>query len=157
MPNIGALLKDEISRLCRREIRKTVASVKKASAAYRRDIASLKRQLAALQKKSASVEKRVNVASDSRPRTLPDRPVRFVAKGLRSLRSRLGLSAAQMALLLGVSEQSVYNWETKKATPRKEQLAAIIAMRGIGKREAQERLDAIKSSRSPRSKKSSAT
>ena len=157
MPNIGALLKDEISRLCRREIRKTVASVKKASAAYRRDIASLKRQLAALQKKSASVEKRVNVASDSRPRTLPDRPVRFVAKGLRSLRSRLGLSAAQMALLLGVSEQSVYNWETKKATPRKEQLAAIIAMRGLGKREAQERLGAIKSSRSPRSRKSSAT
>ena len=66
----------------------------------------------------------------------------------------MGLSAAQMALLLGVSEQSVYNWETKKATPRKEQLAAIIAMRGIGKREAQERLDAIKS---PRSKKSGAT
>ena len=152
MPNIGVLLKDEISRLCRREIRKTVASVKKASAAYRRDIASLKRQLAALQKKSASLEKRTNVARDSNP-TLPDRPVRFVAKGLRSLRSRLGLSAAQLALLLDVSEQSVYNWETKKATPRKEQLAAIIAMRGIGKREAQERLDAIKSSRSPRAKK----
>ena len=157
MPNIGALLKDEISRLCRREIRKTVASVKKASAAYRRDIASLKRQVAALQKKSASVEKRVNVASDSRPRTLPDRPVRFVAKGLRSLRSRLGLSAAQMALLLGVSEQSVYNWETKKATPRKEQFAAIIALRGVGKREAQGRLDALKSSRSPRGRKNGAT
>jgi len=157
MPNIGVLLKDEISRLCRREIRKTVASVKKASAAYRRDIASLKRQVAALQKKSASLEKRTNVAArDSNPRTLPDRPVRFVAKGLRSLRLRLGLSAAQLALLLDVSEQSVYNWETKKATPRKEQLAAIIAMRGIGKREAQERLDAIKASRSPRAKKKSA-
>lgn len=156
MPNIGALLKDEISRLCRREIRKAVASVKKASAAYRRDIASLKRQLAALQKKSASVEKRVNVASESKSRTPPDRPVRFVAKGLRSLRSRLGLSAAQMALLLDVSEQSVYNWETKKATPRKEQLTAIIAMRGMGKREAQERLDAIKPPRSPRTRKSGA-
>ena len=153
MPNIGVLLRDEISRLCRREIRKTTASVKKASAAYRRDIAALKRQVAALQKKSASVEKRVNVASDGKPRTLPDRPVRFVAKGLRSLRSRLGLSAAQLALLLGVSEQSVYNWETKKATPRKEQFAAIIAMRGIGKREAQERLDAVKSSRPSRAKK----
>jgi len=72
---------------------------------------------------------------------------------LRSLRSRLGLSAPQLALLLGVSEQSVYNWETKKATPRKEQLAAIIAMRGIGKREAQQRLDAIKSSPAPRTRK----
>jgi DNA-binding transcriptional regulator YiaG len=153
MPNIGALLKDEISRLCRREIRKTVTSVKKASASYRRDIAALKRQVAALQKKSASLEKRTNVSGGAKTPALPDRPVRFVAKGLRSLRSRLGLSAPQLALLLGVSEQSVYNWETKKATPRKEQLAAIIAMRGIGKREAQQRLDAIKSSPAPRTRK----
>jgi DNA-binding transcriptional regulator YiaG len=153
MPNIGALLKDEISRLCRREIRKTVAGVKKASAAYRHEIAALKRQLAALQKKSTSLEKRASVAGDSKSPTLPGRPVRFVAKGLRSLRTRLGLSAAQLALLLGVSEQSIYNWETKKATPRKEQLAAIIAMRGIGKREAHERLDAVKPAPAARSKK----
>lgn len=153
MPNIGALLKDEISRLCRREIRKAVAGVKKTSAAYRRDIAALKRQVGVLQKKSASLEKRASVAGDSKTAALPDRPVRFVAKGLRSLRLRLGLSAPQLALLLGVSEQSIYNWETKKATPRKEQLAAIIAMRGIGKREAQQRLDVVKASRATQTKK----
>jgi DNA-binding transcriptional regulator YiaG len=153
MPNIGTLLKDEISRLCRREIRKEVTSVKKASANYRRDIAALKRQLSALQRKAAFHEKRANVAGSNKPATLPDRPVRFVAKGLRSLRSRLGLSAPQLALLLGVSEQSVYNWETKKANPRKEQLAAIIALRGIGKRDAQQRLDAITPSRARRPRK----
>ncbi|MFT3790422.1 MAG: helix-turn-helix domain-containing protein [Rudaea sp.] len=147
MPNIGALLRDEISRLCRREIRKTVTSVKKSSAAYRRDIAALKRQVAVLQKKSTSLEKRASAAGGNTPPALPGRPVRFVAKGLRSLRLRLGLSAPQLALLLGVSEQSIYNWETKKATPRKEQLAAIIALRGVGKREAQQRLDAIKASK----------
>jgi transcriptional regulator with XRE-family HTH domain len=81
------------------------------------------------------------------PASLPDRQVRFVAKGLRSLRTRLGLSAKQLSLLLGVSEQSVYNWETKKATPRKELLAAIIGLRDIGKRDAQQRLDAIKAPR----------
>ena len=58
------------------------------------------------------------------------------------MRKRLGLSAAQLAALVGVSEQSVYNWETKKATPRKEQFAAIIALRGIGKREVRQRLAA---------------
>ncbi len=153
MPNIGALLKDEISRLCRREIRKAVAGVKKVSVSHRRDITALKRQLTALQKKSAFLEKRASIAGDNKSPALPARPVRFVAKGLRSLRARLGLSAPQLALLLGVSEQSVYNWETKKATPRKEQLAAIIAMRGIGKREAQGRLDAIKSSHVTHAKK----
>ena len=144
MPNIGALLKAEISRLGRREVRKELAGVRKASAAHRRDIAALKRQLTTLQKKSSVLEKRTTAPMEGKSPALPDRPVRFVAKGLRSLRSRLGLSAPQLARLLDVSEQSVYNWETKKATPRKEQLAAIIAMRGIGKREAHARLDAAK-------------
>lgn len=156
MPNIGTLLKDEISRLCRREIRKAVTSTKKASAAYRRDIAALKRQVAALQKKTSSLEKRSGAANAGKPAALPDRPVRFVAKGFRTLRSRLGLSAAQLARLLDVSEQSIYNWETKKATPRKEQLAGIIALRGIGKREAHARLDALSVSKSTTAKKKNA-
>lgn len=153
MPNIGVLLKDEISRLSRREIRKATTSLQKASASYRRDIAALKRQVVALQKKSSSLEKRTSVAANDKSQTLPDRPVRFVAKGLRSLRLRLGLSAPQLALLLGVSEQSIYNWETKNATPRKEQFAAIIELRGIGKREAQGRLAAVKSAQPVRAKK----
>ena len=144
MANIGTLLKQEISRLCRREIRSEVETVRKASAAYRRDIAALKRQVHALERKSSVLAKRTAAVVDNVPATLPDRPVRFVAKGLRSLRARLGLSAKQLSVLLGVSEQSVYNWETKKATPRKEQLAAIISMRDLGKREAQQRLEAMK-------------
>ena len=147
MPNIGTLLKSEISRLCRREVRKEVTAVKKASASYRRDIAALKRQVLVLERKTAMVAKQTSAAVTKAPSTLPDRPVRFVAKGLRSLRARLGLSAPQLALLLGASEQSVYNWETKKATPRKELLAAIIALRGVGKREAHQRLDAIKATK----------
>jgi DNA-binding XRE family transcriptional regulator len=150
MANIGALLKQEISRLCRREIRKETTAVKKASTSYRRDIAALKRKVALLERQSTSLVKRAVAAGDGGPLSLPNRPARFVAKGLRSLRTRLGLSASQLAQLIGVSEQSVYNWETKKSTPRKEQLAAIIGMRDIGKREAHQRLEATKA---PKSKK----
>jgi len=153
MPNIGTVLKQEISRLCRREIRREVSTVKKASAAYRRDIAALKRQVQTLQRTSSVLSKRTAAAVGAAPATLPDRPVRFVAKGLRSLRTRLGLSAKQLAVLLNVSEQSVYNWETKKATPRKEQLAAIIGMRDLGKREVQQRLDSLKSPRRAKRRK----
>ena len=49
-------------------------------------------------------------------------------------------------MLLGVSAQTVYNWEAKKATPRAAQLEAIAALRGIGKREAQSRLAALEPS-----------
>jgi DNA-binding XRE family transcriptional regulator len=142
MPNIGSLLKDEIARLCRREIRMQVEPLKKSSVGYRRDIAALKRQVSALERKAALLTKRTAASGDVPP-TLPDRPVRFVAKGLRAMRARLGLSASQLARLIGVSEQSIYNWETKKATPRKEQFAAIIAMRTMGKREVHARLESF--------------
>jgi DNA-binding transcriptional regulator YiaG len=146
MANIATMLKTEITRLCRRELRREVAAMKKASASYRRDIAALKRKIVALERNTNLLSKRAAPLSEKGSATLPDRPVRFVAKGLRALRTRLDLSAAQLALVLGVSEQSVYNWETKKATPRKEQLAAIIGMRSIGKREAQQRLESVKTS-----------
>jgi len=148
MANIGALLKAEISRLCRREIKKELAVVRKANVAYRHNIAALKRQVAALEQKAGQLAKRAQTQAATPAAGLPDRPVRFVAKGLKSMRKRLGLSAAQLAALVGVSEQSVYNWETKKATPRKEQFAAIIALRGIGKREVRQRLAATTPERS---------
>jgi len=141
MANIGALLKAEITRLCRREIRKEMAVVRKATVSSRHHIAVLRKQVSALEQKAGQLAKRAGTPVRGET-ALPDRPVRFVAKGLKSLRKRLGVSAAQFAALVGVSEQSVYNWETKKATPRKEQFATIIELRGIGKREAQRRLQA---------------
>ena len=152
MPNIGTLLKQEISRICRREIRKEIEGTRKASAAYRRDIAALKREIAALRRDTSALAKRASSGAQA-PAASPERPMRFVAKGLRSLRARLGLSQSQLALLVGVSDQSVYNWEGKKATPRKEQLAAIAALRGLGKREAQQRLADLRPKKKPGRKK----
>jgi len=45
---------------------------------------------------------------------------------------------------MGVSAQSIYNWERKKAAPRKEQLAALVAFRSLGKREVSARPKAQK-------------
>lgn len=139
MPNIATLLKAEIIRLSRREIKKELAAVRKASVTYRHHLAVLKRQVAELEHKSAQLAKRAP-ATGNEPAGMPTRPVRFVAKGFAAMRKRLGLSAAQLGRLVGASEQSVYNWETKKAVPRKEALAAIVELRGMGKREAQLRL-----------------
>jgi transcriptional regulator with XRE-family HTH domain len=60
------------------------------------------------------------------------------------LRKRLGLSAADLGLLLGVSALSVYKWEQGKARPRAKYLEAIADLRGIGKREAAVRLESLR-------------
>ena len=50
MPNIAAVLKDEISRIARKEVRAETESLKKQITKFRSQIASLKRQVAGLEK-----------------------------------------------------------------------------------------------------------
>ena len=143
MPNIGSLLKDEIVRLCRKEIRLQVEPIRKNAAAHRHEIASLKRNIVALERQGSALAKRAAKGEKAPKPESTEPPMRFVAKGLVSLRTRLGLSAGDFGTLIGVSGQSVYNWEKGKTTPRREQLALLAAVRGIGKGEAQARLEKV--------------
>ncbi|MDY0748710.1 helix-turn-helix transcriptional regulator [Paucibacter sp. R3-3] len=65
---------------------------------------------------------------------------------MASNRQRLGLSAADFGLLVGTTGQSIYAWEQGRATPRPKNLAAIAALRGMGKREVAARLEELKAS-----------
>lgn len=136
MPNIAALLKQEITRLARREVRAQVQATKKASTQYRRHIAALRRQVATLERQVALV-RRQRTATTPASTDSPPPKIRFVAKGLKSQRARLGLSAADFGRLVGVSAQSIYNWEQGHATPRASQLAVLASRRNLGKREVQ--------------------
>ena len=145
MSNIATLLKAEISRISRREIRTQVQPLRRASTSYRREIAALKREVQNLRRQTNLLAKQTAKPAEPVGAEGFTSPLRFVAKGLRSLRTRLGLSAPDLARLLGVSDQSIYNWELKKAVPRKEQLAALATIRSLGKREVLARLEEIDS------------
>jgi DNA-binding transcriptional regulator YiaG len=149
MPNIGTVLREEISRLSRREIRSQVDATKKATTQHRRDIAALKRQVAQLERQVDLLARKALAAPQAVSAASTAARPRFVAKGLRSQRTRLGLSAADYGGLLGVSAQSIYNWEHELAHPRDEQLSKLAALRGIGKREAVARLKQLLSSKRP--------
>jgi DNA-binding transcriptional regulator YiaG len=142
MSNFAAQLKTEISRLAKKETRSQAAVLKKAQATHRAEIADLKRRIASLE----AVVRRLGKTSarSTTPAKEEDEPqgLRFRADGFASLRKKFGLSAAQMALLLGVSNQSVYHWETGKSKPRAAQLQAIAAVRKLGKKEVAQRLAA---------------
>lgn len=137
MTSLGSVLKNEITRLARKEIRAQFDPLKKASSTQRREIAQLKRQVAMLTRQAKAASK---ASSKSAPAGPDAPPPRFVAKGLRSLRARLGLSAADFGKLAGASGQSIYNWEHGKAVPRKSQLTVLAGLRTLGKRDAQARL-----------------
>jgi DNA-binding transcriptional regulator YiaG len=140
MPNITPPLKSEIIRLARKELSSQVRGMKKVSVHNRRDIATLKRMVTRLQQQlrrgPGIVAAEATTYSDSEAKTR----VRFTPKGLCSERKRLGLSADDYGKLVGVSGQSIYNWEAEVARPRKSHVRKIAAVRGIGKKEARARL-----------------
>ena len=92
MPNIAAVLKEEICRLAKREIKSATGSTKQAVAQYRRDIAKLKRQLQLQQKEIAFLK------AQERKRLGQPRPaqadelegIRFSVRSVRAQRQRLG-------------------------------------------------------------------
>jgi DNA-binding transcriptional regulator YiaG len=143
MPNIGTLLREEIMRLSRKESRGQVDPTKKATAQHRRDIAELRRQVAQLERQVALLSRKVLRTPATVVPDAATKPMRFSAKGLHALRTRMELSANDFGKLIGVSAQSIYNWEQGAANPRAEQLAKLAALRVIGKREAAARLEQL--------------
>jgi len=141
MPNLASLLKSEISRVARKELKSEIQALKKSNAQYRSAIADLKRRLQAVEGQVRRVGKTVaNAAPAEAAEAETGSKVRFSAKGFATQRQRLGLSAAALAKILGVSALSVYKWESGKTRPRAKQLDAIAGLRGMGKREAAARL-----------------
>ena len=141
MSSIASALKGEIARVARKEIRAETQALKKASSNYRTQIAALRRRIQALEAQLKKVKKGSTRATPAAAAEDEGGPaLRFSAKGLAAQRKRLGLSAAAVASILGVSAQSVYKWEEGKTRPRRSQLEAIATLRKMGKREANSRL-----------------
>lgn len=149
MPNLASVLKSEVARLARKELRAETEALKKTVSSQRAELVALKRRMQELEKVVRAVGKakekpaagpRVSAARES----TADEGVRFSAKGMASNRRRLGLSAADFGLLVGATGQSVYQWEAGKSKPRAKSLGAIAGLRGIGKKEVAARLAALK-------------
>lgn len=135
MPSIASVLKDEITRLCKKELRAQLDPVRSASARYRSDIADLKRRMVALERQNQKLQRQIPASAEES--IDEDRKLRFVPKGLATLRKRLGITVEELAALLSVSPQSIYNWQTGKSVPRRPQLEKLASIRGMGKREAE--------------------
>lgn len=135
MANIAALLKSEITRIARKELRAETETIRKATTHYRSEIAALKRRLAELERLVAKMAKDAGkpVAGEEAGDTVQ---IRYSARSMAAQRKRLGLSAENMGRLIGVSGQTIYGWEAGSSRPRNGQMAAIAAVRKLGRREA---------------------
>lgn len=146
MSELTKILRSEITRVAKREARWLVAPTRKSSIVAKQELVALKRRVAELERTVSNLKRSAKaVAAVSKP-VDAGRKIRFSARGVRVQRERLGMSAEDFGKLLGVSSQSIYNWEHGTAKPRSALLDKLAVVRASGKREALARLRVLNGS-----------
>lgn len=140
MPDIVSVLKQEITRLAKKEVRTGVNPIKKQTLEFRKAIAALKSQLARMERTMAKL-----VADASKRMVIPapedgEPKVRISPGAVKRQRSRLKLSQKEMGQLLGVSTATIVGWESGKSKPRGVNKEAFAELRNLGIKEVRERL-----------------
>ena len=143
MPNFAAVIKQEIVRLARKEVRAQTEKLRRAALQHRKSIAALNRAIQELRRQLTLAGAQARRSASAAPSGQAATRLRFSAARLRSQRKRLGLSAEAFARLAGVSSQTIYNWEHGVTRPAARQLAALAQVRKLGKREARQQLERL--------------
>ena len=144
MPNVASVLKAEITRVARKEVRAEVDSLRKANAQQRSAMVALRRQVEALQKEvrriGSSGSPAVKVTDEQPAATVEAAQRRFSAARLAAHRAKLGVSAVTYGKLLGIGGQTIYNWEQGKTRPNPRQIEQLAQARALSRKALLERL-----------------
>ncbi len=144
MGKVEAIIKSEIVRLSKRELRKVTTPLKKDIWALKNAVSQLRKtvlhleRFVALQKKEWEKKPPLEAAPEE------VETARLSPKLIRSLRKRLHLSQRDLARLVGVTPLAIYQWETGVFKPKKEKRSVLVALRKLGRREAKRLLEELK-------------
>lgn len=157
MPDLMSVLKQEIQRLARKEVKASMAEARKRMVEQRKTITDLRRRVETLERQNSKLAKRTAaVAAVAAPEVAAREQAkaesaesrggygpRFTGEAIAKMRQKLNLTQAEFAKLAGVSPQSVYQWERKggKLRLRTATKNALVQMRGMGVREARRQLE----------------
>lgn len=145
MSNLNLVFRKEVSRIVSRETRGVVDPLVAKVLALKKEIAEQKQMLKVLVENAGLQSKIVSVKDKIKP--LPEEALGNVRIGgglIKKMRSKLKMSRVILAKMLGVSQNSVYQWESGKVRPRKQVIARLVALRNMGKKDLKKLIAQVK-------------
>ncbi|WCT26727.1 helix-turn-helix domain-containing protein [Acidovorax temperans] len=139
----------EVARLVRKQVKDDQAALKQSDRKQREEVSALKQEVKSLSTQVRSLTKQLAKLEALVQSQLPEKEPRvsrsaagfvFNHEALIAKRHELGLTQAQMAQLLGVSNLTAYKWETGAVQPRDKKLARLQEVLKMGPRQAQKAL-----------------
>ena len=134
MAKIEGVIKAEIMRLAKREVRSVFRPLK-------REVWQMSTKLSGLSKGFASLNRMAKELhlDEAKPKleATPEevKASRLSPERISSLRRKLGISQRELGILIGASIGAILSWEKGKFRPKGEKKAALVAIRKLKKRE----------------------
>ena len=134
MGKVGSMIRSEIMRIARHEVRqvsvplgKDVRSLKKTASQIRKSLLAIERLVGQWQKESERREPPLEATPEE------IKKARFSPRLIRILRKKLHISQKDLAALLGVSVGAVHQWEAGKFQPRTVMKGRLLALRKLNR------------------------
>ena len=139
MAKIESVIKTEIVRLARREMRAAFLPLKKEVRQMSIKLSGLSKGIASLNR--LAKELHLGEASPKLESTPEEvKASRLTAGHILGLRRKIGISQRELGILTGTSPVTVLAWEKGKFKPKANKKAVLVALRKLGKREARKLL-----------------
>ena len=143
MGKIEAVIRDEIRRLARKEIRQAIEPLRKENR-------ELKHRVVKLEKLAQPIHKEITKKKEAKLESMaslraPEEEVkaaRISPAWVQNLRMRLNVSQPELAGLIGVSASAVRTWEYGTSEPKGQRREALVALRKLGRRDVLKLLEA---------------
>jgi len=147
MSTLAQTIKNEIRRISRREIGLALSHFRRDHIALKKRFAEQKSRIFAIEKENKDLSKKLAAVGQGQRGEAASEPeaehVAVYARGIKSLRRRLGLSQISLATLVGMNRISIAHWEKKsgKITIRKPEVRKMLMeLKGMKKAEVAARL-----------------
>ncbi len=142
MGKFEGIMKSEIVRLAKREIRKTLVPLGRDVRLLKSTVSQLRKAVLPLQRLAAQQQKELEKRKVPLEATGEEvKKSRFSPRLIRSLRRHLGISQKELSILSGVTVGAVHMWESGKFRPKDEKKAVIVGLRKLGRRDVRKLLE----------------
>ena len=140
MAKLESIIKSEIQRLAKHEVRSVYRPLRKEVWGLRLKLSNLIKNFTVLDRmaKEASKGKSTEPKLEATPEEV--KASRLTPERIRGLRKRLGISMRELGVLVGATTGAVLSWEKGKFKPQGEKKAALVALRKMRKRDVRKML-----------------
>lgn len=141
MGKIESIIKSEIQRLAKREVRSTFRPLRKEVWGMKLKLSNLLKNftvVSRLVKEQAKQYEEKKLTLEASPEEV--KASRLTPERIRRLRNKLGISQRELGILAGASLGAVLSWEKGKFKPRGDKKAALVALRKVRKRDVRKML-----------------